>query len=92
MANLQKPSKISASKADAPANGKLGQIVRMLQRTKGATINDLIKATGWQAHSVRGAISGQLRKRHGLDVSATPDPARGLVYRLPKSSKAGDAR
>ena len=84
MANLQKPSKISASKADAPANGKLGQIVRMFQRTKGATIDDLTEVTGWQAHSVRGAISGQLRKRHGLAVNATPDPTRGLVYRLAK--------
>lgn len=85
MASQQKTTRTSAGKAVAPAGGKLGQIIRLLQRTKGATIDDLTEATGWQAHSVRGAISGQLRKRHRLDVSTTPDPARGLVYRLPKA-------
>lgn len=85
MTSPQKSTKTLATKTDASAGGKLGQIVRLLQRAKGATIDDLTEATGWQAHSVRGAISGQLRKRHGLAVSATSDPARGLVYRLPKT-------
>ncbi|PKP78871.1 MAG: hypothetical protein CVT81_01875 [Alphaproteobacteria bacterium HGW-Alphaproteobacteria-3] len=85
MASPQKPPRTSAAKSGAPVGGKLGQIIRLLQRAKGATIDDLTEATGWQAHSVRGAISGQLRKRHGLAVSATSDPARGLVYRLPKA-------
>ena len=85
MTSPQKPPKTPATKINAPAGGKLGQIVRLLQRAKGATINDLTEATGWQAHSVRGAISGQLKKRYGLAVSATSDPARGLVYRLPKT-------
>lgn len=85
MSNLQNPLRTSAAKTVAPAGGKLGQIIRLLQRTKGATIDDLTKATGWQPHSVRGAISGQLRKRHGLTVSATSDPVRGLVYRLSKT-------
>jgi hypothetical protein len=89
MANPQKPPRISAAKALVIKGGKLSEIIRLLRRAKGATINDLTEATGWQAHSVRGAISGQLRKRHGLAVSATTDEARGLVYRLPK---AGGAR
>ena len=53
MASQQKPPRTSAAKALAPAGGKLGQIIRLLQRTKGATIDDLTEATGWQAHSVR---------------------------------------
>jgi len=85
MATQQKLSRTPAAKTKATAGGKLGQIIRLLQRAKGATIDDLTEATGWQAHSVRGAISGQLRKRHGLAVSATPDASRGLVYRLPKA-------
>lgn len=85
MAIPQKPPRMSAAKGLAPKGGKLGEIIRLLQRAKGATIDDLTEATGWQAHSVRGAISGQLRKRHGLAVSATPDASRGLVYRLPKA-------
>jgi len=86
MTTQQKSPKNLAQKTAKPAGGKLGQIIRLLQRAKGATIDDLTETTGWQAHSVRGAISGQLRKRHGLAVSATPDPVRGgLIYRLPKT-------
>jgi len=85
MAIPQKPPRTSAANVLAPKVGKLGEIIRLLQRAKGATIDDLTEATGWQAHSVRGAISGQLRKRHGLAVSATTDEARGLVYRLRKT-------
>lgn len=82
----------NASKSSPTTNGKLGQIIRLLQRTKGATINDLTDATGWQPHSVRGAISGQLKKRHGLDVTATTDEARGRVYHLPKKARAGGGK
>ena len=48
--------------------GKIDKIIAMMRRPKGATINDLTKATAWQAHSVRGAISGTLRKKQGLNV------------------------
>ena len=69
----QRPSEKSAraSKpkvATAPKPGKVDKIIAMMRRPKGATINDLTKATAWQAHSVRGAISGTLRKKQGLNV------------------------
>ena len=63
---LQKPA---ASKAAvAPKPGKIDKIIALMRRPKGASINDLTKATAWQAHSVRGAISGTLRKKQGLNV------------------------
>jgi uncharacterized protein DUF3489 len=68
---------------------KLGKMVRLLSRTRGATLADLEKATGWQPHSVRGAISGSLRKKHGLKIDATNDETRGRVYRLQPSAKPG---
>lgn len=52
----------------APKLGKIDKMIAMMHRPKGASINDLTKATDWQAHSVRGAISGTLRKRQGLNV------------------------
>lgn len=54
--------------AAAPKPGKIAKIIALMRRPKGATINDLTKATAWQAHSVRGAISGTLRKKQGLNV------------------------
>ena len=50
-----------------PADGKIGTVVTMLSRMGGASIDDLIAATGWQRHTLRAAISTQLRKR-GLEV------------------------
>jgi hypothetical protein len=54
--------------AVAPKPSKIDKIVAMMRRPKGASIHDLTKATAWQAHSVRGAISGTLRKKQGLQV------------------------
>lgn len=50
-----------------PANSKMATVMTMLSRMGGASIDDLIAATGWKRHSLRAAISTQLRKR-GLEV------------------------
>ncbi len=46
------------------------------------TIADLEKAIGWQAHSIRGAISGGLKKKLGLNVTSEKVEGRGRVYRI----------
>jgi hypothetical protein len=54
---------------EAPApKGKIGQLVALLRREEGAGIEEMMQATGWQAHSVRGAISGSIKKALGLEV------------------------
>ncbi len=45
-------------------------LIEMLKRSKGATIADMAAKTGWQTHSVRGAISGTLKKKLGLAVTS----------------------
>lgn len=66
---LDKSAQASKPKAaSAPKPGKIDKIVALMRRPKGASIHDLTKATAWQAHSVRGAISGMLRKKQGLNV------------------------
>lgn len=54
----------------------------MLRRPKGATIEHLVKATGWQAHSVRGAISGALKRKRGLTVTSIAESGGARVYRI----------
>lgn len=64
-----KSARASKPKAAAtPKLGKVDKIVALMRRPKGASIDDLTKATAWQAHSVRGAISGTLRKKQGFNV------------------------
>jgi len=47
---------------------KQAQLITLLKNPQGSTIKELMQATGWQAHSVRGVISGVIRKRLGLTV------------------------
>jgi len=54
----------------------------MLKRDEGATIDQIVEATGWQRHTVRGAISGALKKKLGLTV--TSEKVEGTrIYRIP---------
>ena len=81
------PAPASKNATDAPSaepgkDTKLGILITALRRKKGATIADLIEATGWQAHSVRGAISGALKKKLKLEVMSEVVDGRGRVYRI----------
>lgn len=67
--------------AIAGPKGKIGLLVTMLRQTDGATINTMMIATGWQAHSIRGAISGSVKKALGLNVTSEKTEA-GRVYRI----------
>ena len=61
---------------------KQALLIDLLKRKNGATIDDIVAATGWQPHSVRGAISGSLKKKLGLTVTSDPVENRGRVYRI----------
>jgi hypothetical protein len=72
--------KAAASPA-ARAGSKQAKLVELLRNAKGASIAEMVKATGWQAHSVRGVMSGVLKKRLGLTITSTKEE-RGRVYRV----------
>ena len=61
---------------------KLGRLEGMLRRPEGATIDQIAKALDWQPHSVRGAISGSLKKKLGLTVLADKVADGDRVYRI----------
>ena len=46
-------------------------MIELLKRPEGATVEQIAAATGWQHHTIRGAISGALKKKLGLTVEAT---------------------
>jgi len=61
---------------------KLAALVMALRRPQGATSLQLMLATGWQPHTVRGAISGMLRKKLGLHVVLAHNDFGERVYRV----------
>jgi hypothetical protein len=60
---------------------KQAKIIAMLQRPEGATVAEMVEATAWQSHTVRGAISGTLKKKLGLPITAEKVGGRGMVFR-----------
>ena len=65
------------------AGTKQAMLIALLQVPDGATMDEIVAATGWLAHTARGAMSGALGKKLGLVVSSEKDATRGRVYRLP---------
>ncbi|MFU8778438.1 MAG: DUF3489 domain-containing protein [Roseovarius sp.] len=61
---------------------KQAQIIALLQRPEGASVAEIVAVTGWLAHSVRGLISGGLKKKLGLPVISEKQDGRGTVYKL----------
>jgi hypothetical protein len=80
-----KPVKRPAPKRKAikPAEGasKQAQLIALLKSPEGGTLEQMTSLTGWQPHSVRGVISGALRKRLGLTVVCA-GIAGSRVYRI----------
>jgi len=61
---------------------KQAMLIEMLRAKDGATLDKIVAATGWLKHTARGVISGQLKKRLGLNVVTAADDERGRVYRI----------
>jgi hypothetical protein len=67
-----KPGKAALADKPTPHSGtKQALMIEMLKRLQGATVEQIAAATGWQHHTIRGAISGALKKKLGLTVEAT---------------------
>ncbi len=63
--------KAAAKPATTPrAETKQAKLIAMLRQPDGATIDEIVKAFGWQAHTARGVIAGALKKKLGLDVTS----------------------
>jgi hypothetical protein len=66
----------------ARAGTKQAMLIEMLRAETGATIDEIVVATSWQPHTVRGAIAGALKKKLGLAVTSEKVDGRGRVYNI----------
>jgi Protein of unknown function (DUF3489) len=79
------PKQAASPKATAVREGsKTATVVGLLERTAGATLAEIMTSTGWQAHSVRGFISGTLGKKMGRKVDSTKREDGERVYTIAK--------
>ena len=79
--------KVKTGRELTPAATKSERITILLRRAKGASIDEIAGATGWQHHSIRGFISGTIVKRKGLTIAS--DKTTGeRRYRIVDSESA----
>ena len=64
-------------------------MIDLFRRAEGATVAEVIAATGWQPHTVRGIVSGTLKTKLGLTVLSAKEE-RGRVYRIPAQPELRD--
>jgi transposase len=77
---------VAPAKAKGAASKRTGtkqeKLIAMLRRNEGVTVDEVVKALDWQAHTVRGAIAGALKKKLGLKIVSDKVEDRGRVYRI----------
>ena len=66
----------------AAATTKLAQLEVLLRRPQGATIDQMSTSIGWRTHSVRGAMSGMLKKKQGLTITSDKAVNGQRIYRI----------
>ena len=81
-ANINKARKQIEKAKTVASSTKAAKMLILLRRPTGATVAELGKATAWQEHSVRGFISGTLKKRRGLDILSEKDDKGVRHYRV----------
>jgi hypothetical protein len=85
-----RPTKAAATSTSAPtaaprnsrADTKQAQMIAMLRRKQGATIDQIVEASGWRPHTVRGFFAGALKKKLGLTVTSEKVKGGARVYRI----------
>jgi len=77
-----KAKKLATTQPLAKLQSKQSQLIDLLKKKTGTTIEEMMVLTGWQAHTVRGIISGALKKRLGLNVVSIAGASGTRTYRI----------
>ena len=73
---------LTATERKTREGTKQSLMIGLLRRPGGATLAEIVEATGWQTHTVRGAMAGALKKKLGLTITSENDETKGRVYRV----------
>ncbi len=79
---------------DAVANmpvrkeSKLEAVIQLLSRPEGATIEDMVAATGWQKHTIRSALSHALAKKRGYEIVSDKPKGEQRIYKIASGPSA----
>ena len=77
------PAKKAARKPQADRANKKAEVIAMMQRAKGATLDEIMKATGWQRHTVRGFVS-IVGSKGGEKIESSKNAAGERTYKIAK--------
>ena len=90
-AAIDRPDSGVAPTPISPRGGtKIAQVIELLQRGDGATLAELIAATGWLPHTMRAALTGLRKRGYAVGIDRA-DKARGSVYRIEPTEMGGDS-
>jgi hypothetical protein len=79
--HAESDEKIPDVKSKMRGESKQAMLIKLLERPGGATIDEMSRATGWERHSIRGMMSGVLKKRLGLSIASEKEE-RERIYRI----------
>jgi len=82
-------SKVTISKSSNQKNSKATVLLDLLRQPEGVSLKDLCLSSGWQAHSVRGFLSGTVGKKLGLGLKSVNTDG-GRIYRIVSDGVEGD--
>jgi hypothetical protein len=90
-ATVNRPDSVAAQIPMSPRNGtKIAEVIALLQRGDGATVAELVAATGWLPHTTRAALTGLRKRGYAIAIDRTDKP-RGSVYRIEPTEMSSDS-